>query len=168
VKATSGAYLHHLTRMDTYIYIHFFHKNIGKDPFFTKPRVALNPTKNFVTRTTKKGTDTGSSLVEAWNNCTLNRNEEQLNRGLEHLHPKQGVCELNHGHSQFLTWYRVSHCMTHVRDYEPLHDARRRGLSYTGCRPKRQTECLLKYKVKVKLGSKISVRIVQLHWSPVK
>jgi hypothetical protein len=159
VKATSGAYLHHLTRMDTYIYTLFFTKTLVRTPFSQNRELHSIQTKNFVTRTTKKGTDTGSSSAEAWNNCTLNWNEEQLNRGLEQLHPEQGVRELNHGHSQFLTWYRVSHCMTHVRDYEPLHDARRRGLSYTGCRPKRQTECLLKYKVKVKLGSKISVRI---------
>jgi hypothetical protein len=73
VKATSGAYLHHLTRMDTYIYIHFFHKNIGKDPFFTKPRVALNPNEEFRHTHHEKGHGHG----------------EQLSRGLEQLHPQQ-------------------------------------------------------------------------------
>jgi hypothetical protein len=68
--------------------------------------------------------------------------EEQPTRGLEHLHPKQGVRELHHGHYKFLTWFRVSHCMTQVRDYEPLHDVRV-GCSLTrgvGLRDKRSLE----------------------------
>jgi hypothetical protein len=44
----------------------------------------------------------------------------------------------------------------------------RRGLSYSRCRPKEQIKCSLKYKVKEKLGSKVSVRIVQPRWGPVK
>jgi hypothetical protein len=53
---------------------------------------------------------------------------------LGQLHLEPGARE----YSPWPLWHgrQVSQCMTKVRDYEPLHGARRRGLSYTRCRPK--------------------------------
>jgi hypothetical protein len=119
VKATSGAYLHQLHEW-TLIIIIKIHKNIVKKPFFKKPRVALNP------HTPRKRARTrGAALQRPRKTAPLTGGAaRQSNRGLGHLHPTQGVRELNHGHYVFLTWFRVSQCMTQVKDYEPLHGVR--------------------------------------------
>jgi hypothetical protein len=43
--------------------------------------------------------------------------------------PSLGVRELNHGHFVILTWFWVSHCVTQVGDYGPLHGAARGPLT---------------------------------------